>query len=76
MVHTSLLFSFFINVKSWHAIDTGADSFHVDPYLLPQVQVDSGAIRFILGGADVMCPGLTSVGGRLPDNLLAGSVVV
>lgn len=40
------------------------------------MQVDSGAIKYILGGADVMCPGLTSTGGQLPDDLLAGRVVV
>ena len=37
-----------------------------DPYILPQVQVDRGAIRFLLAGAHMMCPGLTSPGGRLP----------
>lgn len=44
--------------------------------MLAQVQVDMGAIKFILGGADVMCPGLTSPGGRLPDGLLVGTPVV
>lgn len=47
----------------------------VDPELLPNVQVDSGAIKYILGGADVMCPGLTSAGGSLPD-LEVGAPVV
>lgn len=37
-----------------------------DPQLLPQVQVDRGAIRFLLAGANMMCPGFTSAGGRLP----------
>jgi PUA domain protein len=37
-----------------------------DPYILPKVQVDRGAIRFLLAGAHMMCPGLTSAGGRLP----------
>jgi malignant T-cell-amplified sequence len=37
-----------------------------DPYILPKVQVDRGAIRFLLAGAHMMCPGLTSVGGHLP----------
>lgn len=30
------------------------------------MQVDRGAIRFLLAGAHMMCPGLTSPGGRLP----------
>jgi PUA domain protein len=37
-----------------------------DPYILPKVQVDRGAIRFLLAGAHMMCPGFTSAGGRLP----------
>ena len=37
-----------------------------DPYILPKVQVDRGAIRFLLAGAHMMCPGLTSAGGYLP----------
>lgn len=30
------------------------------------VRIDRGAIRFLLAGAPMMCPGLTSVGGYLP----------
>ena len=37
------------------------------PDMLPSVQVDRGAIKFVLSGANVMSPGLTSAGGRLPD---------
>ncbi|KZS98962.1 hypothetical protein SISNIDRAFT_545805 [Sistotremastrum niveocremeum HHB9708] len=37
------------------------------PSLLPKVQVDRGAIRFLLAGAHMMCPGFTSKGGWLPD---------
>ncbi len=48
----------------------------LDPNLIPQVQTDFGAIKFILGGADVMCPGLTSQGGKLPDHLQVGHIVV
>lgn len=40
---------------------------HQYPVLLPTVQVDRGAIKFLLSGANVMAPGLTSAGGRLPD---------
>ena len=30
------------------------------------VRVDRGAIRFLLAGAHMMCPGFTSQGGHLP----------
>lgn len=30
-------------------------------------QVDKGAIPFVIGGANVMCRGLTSPGGIVPD---------
>lgn len=43
--------------------------------ILPRVQADKGAIKFILQGADVMAPGLTSTGGRLPDGLSKGDLV-
>ncbi|KAH9967897.1 hypothetical protein BC827DRAFT_1258095 [Russula dissimulans] len=36
------------------------------PFILPHVRIDRGAIRFLLGGAHMMCPGLTSAGGWLP----------
>jgi len=35
--------------------------------MLPHMQVDKGAIKFILSGANVMCPGLTSPGARMTD---------
>jgi PUA domain protein len=38
----------------------------IDPFILPKVGVDRGAIRFLLSGAHMMCPGLTSAGGYLP----------
>ncbi|RDD41711.1 Malignant T-cell-amplified sequence 1 [Trichoplax sp. H2] len=38
---------------------------HQYPFILPQQQVDRGAIRFILSGANIMCPGLTSPGGKM-----------
>jgi len=41
--------------------------FGADPFLLPHMQVDKGAIKFILSGANVMCPGLTSPGARMTD---------
>lgn len=38
-----------------------------DPFLLPKCQVDKGAIPFIISGANVMIPGMTSKGGILPE---------
>ncbi|EPZ32407.1 putative CHP00451 domain-containing protein [Rozella allomycis CSF55] len=47
-----------------------------DPGMLPKVTVDRGAIKFVLSGANIMCPGLTSKGGSLPEeNLPEGTVV-
>ena len=44
--------------------------------IMPRVQVDKGAIKFILQGADVMTPGLLSEGASLPDNLQIGDHVI
>ncbi|XP_013391949.1 malignant T-cell-amplified sequence 1 [Lingula anatina] len=38
---------------------------HKYPFIAPAMQVDKGAIRFVLSGANIMCPGLTSPGGRM-----------
>jgi PUA domain protein len=51
---------------------------HQFPAALPRIRIDRGAIRFVLAGATLMAPGLTSPGGRLPDKeheLKAGDVV-
>ncbi|PVU84588.1 hypothetical protein BB559_007540 [Furculomyces boomerangus] len=49
---------------------------HQYPDILPKVQVDRGAIKFVLSGANIMCPGLTSPGARLPEtDLPEGSIV-
>lgn len=37
----------------------------LDPFILPHQQVDKGAIKFVLSGANIMCPGLTSPGAKL-----------
>lgn len=37
----------------------------IDPFILPHQQVDKGAIKFVLSGANIMCPGLTSPGAKL-----------
>ena len=33
--------------------------------MLPHMQVDKGAIKFVLSGANIMCPGLTSAGAKM-----------
>jgi PUA domain protein len=48
---------------------------HQYPDLLPIVQVDRGAIKFVLKGADIMAPGLTSAGGDLSTSLPAETYV-
>ena len=40
---------------------------HQFPHCFPKVGIDRGAIRFVLSGATLMAPGLTSAGGQLPD---------
>lgn len=51
---------------------------HLDPYILAPLKIDRGAIRFVLAGAQIMCPGLTSKGGELPsaDGALAAGTSV
>jgi len=48
---------------------------HAFPDMMPRVTVDAGGTKFIVKGADVMCPGLTSAGGGLPAGLPAGCPV-
>lgn len=40
---------------------------HKFPEAFPTVQVDRGAIKFVMAGSNIMCPGLTSPGAALPD---------
>lgn len=47
----------------------------VVPHIMKQVRADKGAIPFVLSGANVMCPGLTSAGGEMPEELEAGTPV-
>jgi PUA domain protein len=35
--------------------------------MMPPMQIDRGAIKHILGGANVMCPGLISKGGKISE---------
>ena len=41
---------------------------HEFPSCFNRVGIDRGAIRFVLSGATLMAPGLTSKGGRLPED--------
>jgi PUA domain protein len=42
---------------------------HKYPFMLPRMQVDRGAVKFIMSGAHIMCPGLTSEGGKMDMNV-------
>jgi len=48
---------------------------HKFPGVMVQVQVDRGAIKHIFQGANIMCPGITSKGGKLPDGIEKGTLV-
>lgn len=43
---------------------------------MKKFQVDRGAIKFVLAGANIMCPGLTSPGGALDEQVLEEKPVV
>ncbi|CAG0896659.1 unnamed protein product, partial [Cyprideis torosa] len=47
---------------------------HRYPFILPWEQVDAGAVKFVLSGANIMCPGLTSPGARM-TSVPSGTVV-
>ena len=40
---------------------------HKYPFMMPHMQCDKGAIKHIMSGSDVMCPGLTSPGAKMAD---------
>ena len=48
---------------------------HQYPQMMPAVRVDKGAIKFVLKGADIMCPGLTSAGADVSVDLGEGAPV-
>lgn len=51
---------------------------HQYPHAFKRIRIDRGAIRFVLSGATLMVPGLTSKGGWLPDKdeeVKAGEIV-
>ena len=43
---------------------------------MPRLRVDKGAIKFVFGGANIMCPGLTSSGATIHDEVDADTPVV
>ncbi len=47
-----------------------------DPGIMKMFRVDRGAIKFVLSGANIMCPGLTSAGGALDEEVIADAPVV
>merc|ERR1711865_1164 len=48
---------------------------HKYPTMMPIMRVDKGAIKFVLRGASIMCPGLTSKGGAMEDDLPVGAPI-
>jgi len=42
---------------------------------MPKLRTDTGAIKFVLSGANIMCPGLTSSGATIHDELEEGDPV-
>lgn len=48
---------------------------HQYPNIMKKFQVDTGAIKFVLSGANIMCPGLTSPGGVLDPEVEAETPV-
>lgn len=42
---------------------------------MPRLRADKGATKFVLSGANIMCPGLTSPGATIHDEVGAGSAV-
>ncbi|MFS7986368.1 putative PUA domain-containing protein [Helianthus anomalus] len=48
---------------------------HQYPTIMKKLQVDRGAIKFVLAGANIMCPGLTSPGGVLDEDVGAETPV-
>lgn len=42
---------------------------HQYPDMMPKLRADKGAIKFVLSGAHIMCPGLTSPGATIHDEV-------
>jgi predicted RNA-binding protein (TIGR00451 family) len=45
---------------------------HQYPDMMPKLRTDAGAIKFVLSGANIMCPGLTSPGATMHDEVGGG----
>ncbi len=43
--------------------------------MMTKLQVDKGAIKFVLSGANIMCPGLTSPGAKMETDVGEGQCV-
>lgn len=48
---------------------------HQYPDMMPKLRADKGAIKFVLSGANIMCPGLTSAGATMHDQVDADTAV-
>jgi predicted RNA-binding protein (TIGR00451 family) len=48
---------------------------HQYPDMMKKLRVDTGAIKFVLSGANIMCPGLTSPGATIHDEAEAEEAV-
>lgn len=48
---------------------------HKYPFILPAHTCDIGGAKYLLSGANVMCPGLTSKGGQVGEDIPAGAAV-
>jgi len=48
---------------------------HQYPDLLPKQKCDRGAIKFVLSGANIMCPGLTHENAELDESIEDGTIV-
>lgn len=48
---------------------------HQYPEMMKKLRVDKGALKFVMSGANIMCPGLTSPGATIHDEV-SPSVVV
>ena len=42
---------------------------HQYPEMMPKLRTDQGAIKFVLSGANIMCPGLTSPGATMHNEV-------
>ncbi len=45
------------------------------PHIMPRLRIDRGAIKYVLSGAQIMCPGLNSPAAVLHDELEEGEPV-